>query len=358
MKKLIENVAIVLMLIFLATSVAGFILDRPVLVSYAYSESMTPTIDKGDLFFINPLSKAGDVGDIIIFHRRDGWTVHRIYAITEEGYITKGDNNVATDQQDGIYPPVTEKDVIGKVIVIGGHPLVIRGGGDFIESLRSKMTNVYLVGALIIIGAILTFSGGKKNKKHRRKSKRFFKVPMKTVYAAVSVLIIAGFLFVTMASWGTLAFTYSSTLAGGQKEGWYLPGTTFEKNLSVENHAVYPFYYFIEPKSERVELLSEDTFEIPGDGSHSVLLAVSVPSDTRIYREEIEVHSYPAILPSGTIRWAYNIDPYLPLLLYSIELAAIMMVFYYLAGIGEGEIVRIRVRRRSILSKITGDGLL
>ncbi|QDA30690.1 signal peptidase I [Thermococcus indicus] len=358
MKKLIENMVIVVMLIFLATSIAGFILDRPVLVSYAYSESMTPTIDKGDLFFINPLSKTGDVGDIIVFHRRDGWTVHRVYAITDEGYITKGDNNVATDQQDGAYPPVTKNDIIGKVVTVQGHPLVIRGGGSFIEGLRSKVTNVYVVGALIIVGAILTFSGGAGRKHHKKSKKKFFRVSMRTVYAAVSVLIIAGFLFVTMASWGTLAFTYSSTLAGGQKDGWYLPGTTFEKNLSVENHAVYPFYYFIEPHSKRMELLNGDTFRIPGGESHSVLLRVSVPKETRIYREEIEVHSYPAILPLGIISRAYDVTPYLPLLLYSIELAVLMIAFYYLAGIGEGEIVRVRVRRGSIISKILGDGLL
>ncbi len=355
MKKLIENIVVFIAIMFLITSVMGFVLDRPVLISYAYSKSMTPTIDKGDLFFINPLSKGGEVGDIIVFHRRDGWTVHRIFAVTDRGYITKGDNNVATDQQNGAYPPVKREDVIGKVMVVGGHPLVIRGGGAIIESARSKLTNIYAVAVILLLGAFLTFSGGDKNRRNGRK-KRFLKVSMRTAYAVVAVGIMAGFIFMTVASWGTLTFTYSSTLAGGQMEGWYLPGSTFEKNLSIENRAIYPFHYFIGAKGSRVTILNGEQFRIDGKGSHEILMKVSVPEDTRIYREEIAVRSYPAILPGRLVAAMYNINPYLPLVPYTLELAAILLVFYYLADIGQGEAIRIRIRRRSLLSKIAGDG--
>ncbi|ASJ06443.1 signal peptidase I [Thermococcus pacificus] len=355
MKKLIENIIVFIVIMFLITSVMGFVLDRPVLISYAYSESMTPTINKGDLFFINPLSKGGEVGDIIVFHRRDGWTVHRIFAVTDEGYITKGDNNVATDQQDGAYPPVNREDIIGKVMAVGNHPLVIRGGGALIESARSKLTNIYAVAVILLLGAFLTFSGGNNRRGHGRK-KRFLKLSMRTVYAVVSVGIVAGFIFVTVASWGTLAFTYSSTLASGQMEGWYLPGSTFEKNLSIENRAIYPFHYFIGTKSVRVTILNEKQFKIDGKGSHEVLMKVSVPEDTKIYREEIEVRSYPAILPGRLVAAMYKINPYLPLIPYTLELAAILLALYYMADIGQGEVIRIRIRRRSLLSKIAGDG--
>lgn len=86
MKKLLEGIiTAVIFMILVASVVGGFILDRPILVSYAYSESMTPTINKGDLFFINPpLSRNAEVGDIIVFHRRDGWTVHRFMRLLME----------------------------------------------------------------------------------------------------------------------------------------------------------------------------------------------------------------------------------------------------------------------------------
>ncbi|WP_297509137.1 signal peptidase I [Thermococcus sp.] len=353
MRKLLENIVVVVATVFLLASVTGFLLGRPVLLSYAYSESMTPTINKGDMFFINPLSKGGKIGDIIVFHRGDGWTVHRVFAITEKGYVTKGDNNVATDQQNGENPLVRREDVIGKVVELGGRPLIIRGGGAFIESLRARLTSFYAVVIFLLAGAFLTFSGGDKRDRGRRK---YLKVRAKTLYAVVSIVIIAGFLFVTVASWGTLTFTYSSTLAGGQREGWYLPGSTFERNVTVKNSALYPFHYFITVSGGRVELLNGDTFEIPGRGTHEISLRISVPKETRIYKEEITVHSYPSILPGWLVASLYNISPYLPLLPYAMELAGVLVVFYYLADVGRGDILRIRVRRRSLLAKIMGDG--
>ncbi|WP_297436486.1 signal peptidase I [Thermococcus sp.] len=352
MKKLIELILAVIILVFIIGSLAGFLLNRPVFLSYAYSKSMTPTIDKGDLFIMNPLARNFDVGDIIVFHRHGGWTVHRIFAVTDDGFITKGDNNVATDQQDGLYPPVKRPDIAGKVVVLFRKPLVIRGGGAFIQSARAKLSNVYVIAVLLFIGAFLTFSGSSK----RRKRIKYYRVSVRTLYAAISVLIIAGFLFVTVASWGTLAFTYSSTLAGGQRAGWYLPGSTFEKNLSVENRAVYPFYYFVSGGNERVELLGPTFLRLDGGSSASVLAHVTVPTDTRIYREEFQVRSYPAILPVSLVTFLYSFNPYLPLVAYALFLSAVLWTFYVLSGVSEGDILRIRKRRGSLLSKILGDG--
>jgi len=352
MKKILEFTFAFIVIAFLTGSLVGFFLDRPVFLSYAYSSSMTPTIDKGDLFLMNPFARNFDVGDIIVFHRSDGWTVHRIFAVTEDGFITKGDNNVATDQQNGLYPPVKESDVAGKVVVLFGKPLVLRGGGDLVQSLRTRLSNVYAITILLLVGAFLTFSGGSK----RKKRVKYYRVSVKTLYAVASVFIIAGFLFVTVASWGTLAFSYSSTLAGGQRDGWYLPGSTFEKNLSVTNNAVYPFYYFVSGGSERVQLLGPTFFRIDGGSSVSVPVHVTVPQDTRIYREEFQVRSYPAILPASLVVFLYSFSPYLPLVAYALLLTGLLVVFYRLAGISEGDILRIRKRRGSLLSKILGDG--
>ena len=357
MKRMIENIAITLLIIFLTASVAGFLLDRPILVSYAYSGSMTPTIDKGDLFFMNPFARTGDVGDIMVFHRRDGWTVHRIFAVSDGGYITKGDNNVATDQQDGIYPVIKPSDVAGKVITVSGHPLLIRGGGAFIESARKRLTSVYAVVLFIVLGAFLTFSGGGKKKAGRgRRKRKFLRIRAKTLYAVLAMGIITGFIFVTVASWGTLAFSYSSTLAGGQRDGWYLPGSSFQRNLTLENSAVYPFHYFVEEKGAGAEIASERAFKLGGGSSKNVTVNVEVPADTRVYRVEVAVRSYPAILPGNLVAALYGVSPYLPLVAYSIELAAVLLIFYRLADIADGDVLRIRTRRRSLLSKLMGDG--
>jgi len=352
MRRFIENVMIIVVFVFLLASLAGFFLDRPVLVSYAYSDSMTPTIDRGDLFFMNPFAGNFEVGDVIVFHRRDGWTVHRIFAVTESGFITKGDNNVATDQQDGLYPTVKREDVAGKVITLGGNPLVIRGGGSFVQAARKRLVDSRVVVLLLITGAFATFSGGKE----RRAKGNFVRIRVRTLYAVVSVVVVASFLFVTVASWGTLAFTYSSTLAGGQREGWYLPGSAFERNLSLENNAVYPFYYFLSGGSERVQSFGPTFLRIPGSSNATVSVHVAVPEDTRVYREELQVRSYPALLPSSLVVALYSLNPYLPLVAYSLLISAVLLAFYRLAGISEGDVIRIRKRRGSFLSKVMGDG--
>jgi len=352
MKKILELTFAFTVIVFLVGSLAGFFLDRPVFLSYAYSDSMTPTINRGDLFLINPFARNFDVGNIVVFYRSDGWTVHRIFAVTEEGFITKGDNNVAIDQQDGLYPPVNQSDVAGKVVVLFGGPLVLRGGGDVVQSLRARLSNVYVIAILLIVGAFLTFSGDSK----RKKRVKYYRISVKTLYAVVSVFIIAGFLFITVASWGTLAFTYSSTLAGGQMEGWYLPGSTFETNLTVENRALYPFYYFLSGGSERAQITGPTFIRVGGGSEVEVPVHVSVPENTRIYREEFQVRSYPALLPAALVAFLYSFSPYLPLVAYTAVLSMVLLIFYHLAGISEGDVFRIRKRRGSILSKVFGDG--
>ncbi|WP_367884884.1 hypothetical protein [Thermococcus sp. JCM 11816] len=137
-----------------------------------------------------------------------------------------------------------------------------------------------------------------------------------------------------------------------------MPGSTFEKNLSVENHAVYPFYYFFKDDSGRVELKTTG-FRLGGGGeAQNLSLTVTVPVDTRIYREEISVWSYPALLPYSLINWAYSISPYFPLVLYLIPLSVLMLAFYWISGDFGGEMVSIR-KGGKILSKLTGgDGRL
>ncbi|WP_457741981.1 signal peptidase I [Thermococcus sp.] len=350
MKKLIEATFAFIVVVFIIGSVIGYILDRPVFVSYAYSGSMTPTIDKGDVFFINPLARNYDVGDIVVFRRNGGWTVHRIFAITGDGFITKGDNNIVTDQESGLYPLVRPENIAGKVIFMMGHPLVIRGGGTFIENLRSRFTNVYVAVVLLIIGAILTFSG---DSKVRRKKKKFYRLKVRTIYAVLSVLLIGTFLFVTVASWGTLSFSYSSTLAGGQRSGWHLPGSVFEQNLTVRNNALYPFYYFVEESGNRTEILGESSFRLAGGSSKVLMVRVHVPLQTRIYVEKFEVREYPAMLPASVVSALYGISPHAPLVLYAVLMAVMLSGFYRLARIGDADVIRVK-RRKGIIYRILG----
>ena len=57
-------------------------------------------------------------GDVIVYKFPNTEPIiHRIVAVEDDGLYTKGDNNLAMDQENGaIAPPVTEEYVQGKAI--------------------------------------------------------------------------------------------------------------------------------------------------------------------------------------------------------------------------------------------------
>ena len=62
--------------------------------------SMLPTIPRNALLFEIPIVESELViGDIVSIHTKDYDIVHRLVNITDEGYITKGDNNNVVDSE-------------------------------------------------------------------------------------------------------------------------------------------------------------------------------------------------------------------------------------------------------------------
>ena len=317
----------IVILTLIIPSIVGFFLGRPVFVSYVYSNSMYPTLKRWDVFFINPLSK-GNVGDIIVFNLSGKWTVHRVYAITEEGYITKGDNNVATDQQDGKNPPVPRDQVIGKVLTIGGKPVKIPGLGKHVNSPLGM--------ALLGAAGLLSILSDSSEVKRRRKR---VIITTEQLYVGLVGLLAMAIIFVGSMSWGGIDVTYASTLAGGQREGWYLPGSVVEKNVTVSNPTYIPMLIIAEGK-----VLKRTTFILGGHEEVSVPIRIEVPEETRIYTERINIYSYYPILPPSIVEGLYSIDPHLPLIVEG------LIVFFGMLAIkpllGEPEVIMVRRSKR------------
>ncbi len=329
--------------VFLLVSVVGFVLDRPILISYVTSESMTPTLNKGDIFLINPLSK-GNVGDIIVFKMNGRWTVHRIYADTPNGYITKGDNNIATDQQDGRNKPIRKEDVAGVVVTLWGNPIKIPYIGNYIQEASKSTLNLCIAIVVIVLGSIMmTGERGKRKKKRTVK----IKIKYKTLYTIVASITVAVVLLSVVATWGTIGFSYASTLAGGQKEGWYLPNTEFNKTVYVQSKTIYPTVYIVSPVGNRISV-ERCCFVLRNGEKVGFNVFVKVPSDTHIYYERINVYSYPLTLPPDVIVSMWKISPYFPLLSLASELACVLALVYFLTSEGNEDVVRLKIRRRMI----------
>ncbi len=122
-----ENI-IVQSLPWLLVLVLFFILSNQFFIfALVSSGSMEPIFQKGDLVLMQTLDKKVKVGDIVMFgmYGMKEPITHRAIHINERGYITtKGDANPTTDGS-----PIPPERVYGKVILIGGKPIVIKGMG-------------------------------------------------------------------------------------------------------------------------------------------------------------------------------------------------------------------------------------
>ncbi|ASJ11654.1 signal peptidase I [Thermococcus thioreducens] len=349
MRRVVEYLALTVIGILVTGSLVGMLIDRPVFMSYAYSGSMEPTINKGDVFFINPISRNPEVGDIIVFQTGDVWTVHRVYAITEDGYITKGDNNIATDQQSHDIPPIPKERIAGTVITVKGTPLRIPQLGNYLGTGLSDRGKVLLAGALILVG-ILAFAGDETS--HSRKRKKKITVKFRTLYALASVFLLIMVAVSTFVSWETVPITYSVTSAGGLREGWYLPGEEFQQEITIKNRNLYPMTYFVS-MGPTITAVSEDGFMLEEGEERSITVTLKAPQKTAMYSPRLQVNAYMPILPVPVLDALYRIHPMVPLLAILVEISLFLGIFYVILGIGNEDILRIRRRRTSLLREIS-----
>ena len=88
------------------------------------SYSMLPTLEPGDLVFLQSVGRADiHAGDIIVYNPPCSIVatsvIHRVVQVQTNGFITKGDNNGVTDQDGSIANgPVTMSCIAGKVVFV------------------------------------------------------------------------------------------------------------------------------------------------------------------------------------------------------------------------------------------------
>lgn len=101
--------------------------------------SMEPKLHVGSVVFTLPASQY-HVGNIITFNRGDISITHRIYAIKNGAYITKGDANKTADTQ-----PVVRSNIVGRDI------LILPYFGKFTSFLKTPLGFLLFIGFPILI---------------------------------------------------------------------------------------------------------------------------------------------------------------------------------------------------------------
>lgn len=99
-----------------------------ILFQVVISDSMKPQFQRGDLVFSQGIFKEPNIGDIITFKARDvqNPVTHRMIGFKDHYVRTKGDNNPLEDDYS-----VTKEDILSKVIMIDGNPIIIKGVGSY-----------------------------------------------------------------------------------------------------------------------------------------------------------------------------------------------------------------------------------
>jgi signal peptidase len=131
--------------IILILASAGAVMKiKPVIV---ISGSMEPAIGTGSLAFINQRDTDIEAGDVIAFSNNSMMIAHRVVEITEEGYLTKGDNNENRDL-GAVLPDQVEGTVFFSIPRLGMYL-------SSLTSLAGIISAVTVCVSLLLLGVLI-----------------------------------------------------------------------------------------------------------------------------------------------------------------------------------------------------------
>ena len=140
--KIIQNILVAAAIILLVIAVVCILCRiKPCIVM---SGSMEPDITTGSICFINCRDKVPEAGDIICYKKGELSITHRVVTITDEGYVTKGDNNESNDP--GTIKQNQIKGTYLFMIPYIGYVV------DFMRSSRGIIILTTIIGCFILMG--------------------------------------------------------------------------------------------------------------------------------------------------------------------------------------------------------------
>ncbi len=367
------------LVVVLVAVVIGQLIGQPVLLAYVTSDSMEDTISTGDGFIVLPAVATGapEEGDIIVFNAKTlndnagGITTHRVEETTNEGLITRGDNNPFTDQDAG-EPPVKNRQVIGEAVTIGSQPIVIPHLGSALGAIRDGISNIqrqiaialgtrsllgtqglaYILlgfGVLLYAGSAFFESGGNRSRRRRRKRSRKRRIT-NTQMAVILGIVLVGSLTATMTiAGGVQEFSVVSAQYNSPGPTVIASGETETMNYTVPNGGVLPMQVYLDPAGEGVRTPDESVLVGPGE-TKTMDVDFSVPDETGYYPRYVAEHRYLTIIPPSVIDLLYRIHPWLPVIVIdSLVFVVFLAVTTKLLGRGY---IRSRPSRSKLLRRI------
>ena len=317
-----------LIIVLLSVAPAG----SPVQVSYVYSESMAPTIGTNDGFLIVPVDTV-EPGDIVTFHssQRNAFVTHRIVGESDQGYITKGDNNPTTDQAAG-YAYVGRGAIVGEVAMFRGQPIVIPNYGVAVQTARSH--RIPILGALSALFIGLVARGSASKARRSRDVERICDVMLPLFL--VAMVCAAGLIL-----WGAhveeLEFV---AVQGGSPAPRTIPvGELAAATVEINGSG--------SPLTQTIVSTSGGTLTKRTTDGMTTTAQLRVPSQSTpgAHTVRVVIAQYPAVLPAELLGWLHGIHPAVAALVTSTGALMPVYVLYLLTVDGRTPIRSTRSRR-------------
>jgi len=368
-RRRLGQVLTVVLVVLVVSMLLGQLLGQPVLLGFVTSDSMEPTIEEGDGFVALPAVLMGEPepGDVVVFQARElhdgGLTTHRVVEATENGYVTKGDNNPFTDQ-DGDEPPVTDGQIVAHAVQVDGTVLVIPGLGTAVTGLQSAVAapfegvetgraSSFLVFAGIALFVLAGLTGGATRETTRERSRE--NVIAAWVVVAFSVTVVVGFATAAMVMpAGVHEFGLVATENPTDQQQVLRPGESATIEYDVHNGGFVPVLVMNDAASTGVSV--EPGRAVLGGGDRAQVNAtLTAPGEPGRYLRSVEETRYLLVLPASVLVALHSLHPLLALAAVDVVVGGFVLAIA-VAVFGTGQLrlrsgaktvpLKVRVRRR------------
>lgn len=356
-KSTLQTVFTVLIAVLVLSIVVSQLFGFPSPISFVATDSMEPQLAPGDGFVGIPKPIAGDIseGDVITYRAQEiqggGLTTHRVVDKTENGYITKGDNNPFTDQE-GAEPPVTESQIELVVLQFNDRIIRIPFVGTVAQGIKTGLGSV--VGLLnvsslsatnpgVIIGVtgvgLLVFSliydifTADNTRSMSRSVDRPAVIDSRLVLVALLLIVSLPLLSMTTLPSGTDQMSIVSTMASyPDDQSRIQAGSSAEYTMSIKNNQRVPMIIIVTGETDGFTV-QDNVFLLAAGETVQTKYRMTAPREPGGYVHARSVSFYLPVLPISVIKTLHDIHPLIALgSTTGVIVSPIIILFYFTVG--------------------------
>lgn len=356
------------LVLFIVLILAGQLLGQPMFI-FVETDSMAPTLAPGDGYVAMPKAIAGEIqeGDVILFEAENvgegGLTTHRVASVTEEGFITKGDNNPFTDQ-DGGEPVVTPDRVRSVAWQPGGDMVVLPRLGLVVETvsgalmavagpvaavvgmegLDARSVSIFVLGAGLLLLVVSVFTEGESVRSRLRRRTDLLENVF-VVIAILTLLVIIPMNVSMLLPSGVYSIEIVSSAQPAPDPGIIEAGSSEPVTYVMQNSGQLPIMVFLEPASTGVEI-ADGVYRVSPRSSVESSVVIHAPEETGPHVRMVREYRYLMVLPPRVIAALHNVHPAAAIVAINLVMVGFVTVLT-LATLGTGR-DRTRVRDREV----------